>query len=229
MPEQQEMQQRQVAYIVKIGDLNRGEYIEQEGWQPNFIRLGEKQISRINIIAGVIDKHTGENLSSLTLDDGSGNIQVRAFSEESAKLNHIEIGDVVIVIGRPRKYGNNYFISYEIVKKLDPLWAKVRLKELGEMPIEESGKVENITENIVKEEKVETFENEVKEEKIEDSLEEQKKILNLIKSMDAGEGAEIDGIISSSGFNQNKADEIIQDLVKAGEIYENVAGKVKIL
>ena len=228
MPEQQEMQQRQVAYKVRIGELFNGEYVEREGWEPNYIKVGERQISRVNIIANIIDKQIGENLSSLTIDDGSGNIQIRAFKEDSVRLNSIEIGDVVIVIGRPRKYGNNYFISYEIVKKLEPIWAKVRQNELGEIstlntaPKVETPSSENVNENTTNQENVQ-------EEKIEDGFEDRKKILALIKEMDSGEGAEIDGIIINSGFEQAKADEIIQELVKAGEIYENVAGKVKIL
>ncbi|MAG53054.1 MAG: hypothetical protein CMH62_03780 [Nanoarchaeota archaeon] len=222
MPEQQEMQQRQVAYKVRIGDLINGEYIEQEGWQPNYIRVGDKQISRVNVIASVIDKEIGASLGSLTLDDGSGNIQIRAFKEDSAELNDLEIGNVIIAIGRPRKYGNQFFISYEIVKKLDPLWAKVRQNELGIEPTtivrSAEPQVNSVQGDVVKEEKV-----------VDDSYENKRKILDSIKSIDNGDGAEIEGVIVNSGLDKKEAEEIVQELIKAGEIYENVAGKVKLL
>ncbi|MAF51076.1 MAG: hypothetical protein CMH64_03200 [Nanoarchaeota archaeon] len=221
MPEQQEMQQRQVAYKVRIGEISRGQYVEKDGWEPNYIQVGEKQISRVNIIANVVDKQIGDNLSSLTIDDGSGNIQVRAFKEDSIRLNSVEIGDVVIVVGRPRKYGNNFFISYEIAKKIDPLWAKVRQKELGEMP-----KVENSAPQVTP---MQSSQENIQEEKIEDNFEDRKKILELIRNSDQGEGSEVDSVIASSGFDAKKAEDIIQELIKAGEIYENVAGKVKML
>tara|TARA_Y100000034_G_C6859295_1_gene390871 strand:+ start:636 stop:1298 length:663 start_codon:yes stop_codon:yes gene_type:complete len=220
MPEQ-EMQPRQVAYKVRIGELLRGEYIEQEGWQPNYVKVGDKQISRSNIIASVIDKEIGDNLGSLTIDDGSGNIQIRAFKEESSKLNDINVGDVIISIGRPRRSGNQMFISFEIVKKIDPLWGKVRQKELGEVVLANNVQEGNNSQEV----KVE----EVKEEPVNDLIEKKKKVLELIRNLDKGEGAGVDGVIMNSGLDSKEADEIIQELVKAGEIYENVAGKVKML
>jgi len=223
MPEQQEMQQRQVAYKVRIGDLVNGEYIEQEGWQPNYIKVGDKQISRVNVIASVIDKEIGASLGTLTLDDGSGNIQIKAFKEESAELNSLEIGNVVIVIGRPRKYGNQFFISYEIVKKLDPLWAKVRQNELGIEPT-------TIVSNPVEPQLNSVQEGTIKEEKVvDDNYDNKRKILGSIRTIDNGEGAEIEGVIVNSGLDKKEAEEIVQELIKAGEIYENVAGKVKLL
>ena len=62
MPEQQEMQQRQVAYKIRIGELFKGEYVEQEGWQPNYIKVGDKQISRINIIIANVSAENTTNL-----------------------------------------------------------------------------------------------------------------------------------------------------------------------
>ena len=268
MPEEQQFQDRQIAYKVRIGDLINGEYIEQEGWKPNYVVVGDRKISRVNIIAGVIDKQIGENLSTLTVDDGSGNIQIRAFKEDSFKLQNIEIGDIVIIIGRPRRNFNQYFVSYEIVKKLDPAWAKVRLKELekafglnpspNQSPLEKNFNEENANpHNNIQEEKIEASPQVVEEkveeafekkplpnqppleknideekkkgEKVLDDHEERKNILEMVKSSDEGEGAEVEGVISNSGLDREKVEKILDELVKAGEIYENVAGRVKLL
>ena len=77
MPEQQ-IQPRQTAFKVLISDLINGNYVQQEGWQPNYFQVGDKQISRINLMAAVIDKQTSESLITITLDDGSGNMQAKA-------------------------------------------------------------------------------------------------------------------------------------------------------
>lgn len=218
MPEEQ-IQDRQVAYKVRINDLINGQYVEQEGWNPNYVLVNEKKISRVNIIGSVIDTQIGENLSTITIDDGSGNIQVRAFKEESFKLKDIQIGDVVIIVGRPRRNFNQYFISYEIVKKIDPLWSKVRLKELGEAFEQKPSPKENVHEE-------NASKTEIKEESYDEN---RKKILELIKSKDEGNGAEIEEIILNSNINRQLVENIIQELIKDGEIYENIAGKVKIL
>lgn len=222
MAEQQEIQPRQVAYKVKIGDLLRGEYVEQEGWQPNYVKINEKHVSRINIIASVIDVAIGSSLSTITIDDGSGAIQVRAFNEDSIKLNMINIGDVVIIIGRPRKYGNQFFISHEIVKKLDPLWTKVRRKELGNFPDISSVELNIINSNETRSIPKNHFINENIHEK-------KKKILDLVRNMDEGNGAGVDELILNSGLSKEEAENILEDLIKNGEIYENLAGKVKLI
>lgn len=227
MPEEQ-FQPRQIAYKIKIGDLNKGEYIEQEGWQPNFIRINEKQVSRVNVIASVVDKEVGDNLGTLTIDDGSGDIQVRAFKEESAKLNDINIGDIILVIGRPRKYGNRFFISYEIVKKLDPLWAKVRQKEL-EVETNISSQTNTLNQENIVEDVKGGMTGSIKNEEKNKISENKKIILNLIRNIDNGDGANIEDVKINSKIDAEKAEEIIQELIKNGEIYENIAGRVKLL
>ena len=228
MAENQEIQPRQVAYKVRIGDLLRGEYVEQEGWQPNYIRVGEKHISRANIIATIIDTQPGASFGSVTVDDGSGALQVRAFNEDSVKLGQLNVGDVVIIIGRPRRYGNQIFISYEIVRNLDPLWLKVRQKELGDTPIITNGvSTQPVVASVQNNGSVQT--ETVQGEPVKDINEDRKKVLELIRNMDEGNGSDVDGVITKSGLTQQEAESILEDLIKAGEIYENIAGKVKLL
>jgi len=149
MPEQRE---RQVAYKVKIADLTKGNYVIQEGWDPNYIEINDLKISRANIIAAVVDKQITDNLATLNLDDGTATVLAKAFNEEIKKVEKINIGDIVLLIGRPRKYNEELFVSIEILKKIDPLWAKVRKLELGEQPKTEEAqqiKTESPREKIV--------------------------------------------------------------------------------
>ena len=123
MPESKE---RQIAYKVKINDLFKGNYVIQGGWDPNYIELNDLKISRVNIIAAVVDKKVTDNLATISIDDGTATIVGKSFNEEVKKINDINVGDVVLLIGRPRKYNEELFISIEIIKTVDPTWAKVR-------------------------------------------------------------------------------------------------------
>ena len=75
MPEQRK---REIAYKVRINDILKGEYVRRDGWDPNFIMINNKQVSRVNIMGVVVSiPDTGQN--NLTIDDGSGRIEVRSF------------------------------------------------------------------------------------------------------------------------------------------------------
>ena len=132
-------------------------------------------------------------------------------------LNSVQIGTAILVIGKIRVYGGEKYIAPEIIKPIDKEWLKVRNLELEKKPTEE--KTESDT-------KVETQLNEeVKKEEEYDS--DNKKIIELIKSLDSGDGALIEEIKEKSQINQ--IDEIIDKMLKEGEIFQNLPGKVKVL
>ena len=204
----QEIQARQVAYKVPISMLLNNPYVEQSGWNPDFIQVNEKQVSRVNLIATVIDKQVTESLATITLDDSTGSIKARAFNQDIRKVHDINIGDPVLIIGKPRKFNESLFLNMEIIKKLDPLWTKVRQFELNKefdlsqkTPTTETISISNGSD----------------------------KIISLIKDKDLGDGADINEIIASSELGEYNAKEIISELIKLGEIYEPKPNKVKIL
>ena len=205
-----ETQQRQIAYKVPINPILRNQYIEQEGWSPNYIQINHKQVSRVNLIATVIDKQVSSSLATLVLDDSTGIIQARSFNEDIKKVTGINIGDTVLIIGRPRKFNDQIFITIEISKKIDALWSKVRKIELQK----EFGLIDKQSAEI-KSQPNHNSENE--------------KVLELIKENDDGNGVDIDQIILSSGLNESEAHEVISELIKQGEIYEPKPNKIKIL
>jgi len=209
MPEQQ-IQPRQTAFKVLISDLINGNYVQQEGWQPNYIQIKDKQISRVNLMTAVIDKQASESLITITLDDGSGNIQAKTFNEDIKKLQDINIGDFVLIIGKLRKYNEQLFIAVEIAKKVDPVWGKVRKLELPQE--KNSPNQEKTPVKIVEE----PFEEDIKGE-----------IYIIIKKIDAGNGAEISEVLKMSNLDEQKGEELINDLLKQGEIYENRPGYLK--
>jgi RPA family protein len=205
-----ENQKRQIAYKVRIKEIINGKYVKEEGWQPNYIITQDnKQISRINLIGTVVSTPADEeiNYQSITLDDGTGRISARVF-EQNNFFNNINIGDVVLVIARPREYNNQIYLLPEILKKMqDKGWIKVRELELKKQP-------KNIEEEEPK-----------KEEIIEDIQESiPNRIINLIKEKDKGDGVDFEEILK-----EINNEETIKELLKKGELFEVRPGRLKVL
>jgi RPA family protein len=224
-----ENQKRQIAYKVRIKELINGKYVKEEGWQPNYIITQDnKQISRINLIGTVVSTPDDEeiNYQSITLDDGTGRISARVF-EQNNFFNNINMGDVVLIIARPREYNNQIYLLPEILKKIkDNGWIKVRELELKQQPKIEDTKTEetklsNESEKLPKGglEKSQTFQ---KEEIIEESIPD--KIINFIKEKDKGEGVDFEEVLK-----QINNEEAIKELLKKGELFEIRLGRLKVL
>lgn len=200
--EQQTQQPRQTAYIVQVNDLINGIFVKEDGWNPNYIVIGNKNVSRVNIIGAVIDNRTEENMQSIVIDDGTGKITIKNFE----KKIDVGIGNVILVVGRIRQFGNEKYITPEVIRKdIDTrwnfLWKKYALKN----------------ENVVSVKRVE-------EEKIEENTENDiEKVLSKIKDLDDGGGASYAEIIKI-------ADEsTISHLLQQGEIFELKPGRLKVL
>lgn len=123
---------RNIAYKFRIGELLMGKpIINNERF--SFLELGDKKIIRVNIIGNIVDKYEGQGESkflSLTLDDGSGQIKLKAFGEDSEKFSKVSQGETVAIIGVLRHWNNELYIQLEIIKNLDPRYLLIRKLEL---------------------------------------------------------------------------------------------------
>jgi len=223
---------RQTAVKVWISNLLNGTYTKQEGeFEPNYIEVSGKQIGRVNLIANVVFRFQSEDGSylSLTLDDGSFQIRVKAWNEATDILKEIKVGDLINIIGRPRKFNEEIYIVPEIAKKMHDLnWETARKLELFK-EYGKPGNVDTMKQVMPKEET--NINNEgggVVEEKIEDS-DDRQKILDLIEKFGIENGIETEEIITKSGMNKEMVEEIILDLLKNGEIYEPKPNVLRIL
>lgn len=233
-----ESQKRQIAYKVYIKDILEGDYIKEEGWQPNYIITKDgREISRINIIGIVISKDT----QSAIIDDGSGTITIRSF-DENQPINNLKIGDILLIIGRPREFQDQKYIIPEILKHIkNEKWIELRKIELkekkGEIRNEERKKKGINKKEIIKNPEVTEEKGnhsskpieEINEVKGVENIKETNsdKIYKLIKELDKGDGAEFDVIIIKS--NIKEAENIIDNLLKEGEIFQNKPGRLKVL
>ena len=191
---------RQIARKISIDDLQKGIYIRQEGWQSNFVQtLSGDKVSRINMVGTVVAQQD----SQFSIDDGTGRIDIRTF-DQSQSLPKLTIGQVIMVIGRPREFGSEMYILPEIVKPvIDKKWIEVRLKELR--------RKEKIMVEATPQPKKEVGMQEIYE---------------AIKNLDQGNGVNIEDVLQKLSAPQTE--EIIQKLLREGELFEIAPGKLKI-
>ncbi len=233
-----EQQRRQTAYKVWISDLMNNEYIQQQGeWEPNYVQIRDKKVSRINLIAIIVEKYDNEEktYSTVTIDDGSDNIQLKAWKEDIKIFESVKVGDIVSIIGRIKSYNETRYIVPEIVRSLDnPKWLEVRKleltkeygvqKESSEKPIgQTSGNNEMEMPKIQEEVIINESSEEVPKEN------NRQKILDIIEKESTEEGIDIIAVVEKSGIEEESANLLVQELLKEGEIFEIKKGTVKII
>jgi len=201
MPEQE----RATAYKLRIGDILSGKPAIENG-RLNFVELGEKKITKINVVANVIEKFVSEGEKrhmSLVIDDASGQIKIRAFGDDVEAFKGTEQGNTIVVIGFLSHFNNEIYILPEIIKSVDPRYLLVRKLELDNEKPKEINK--------------------------EEAKEIKDKILNMIKEAEANNGIEAEEIILNLKSEPNLINQEIQKLLESGQIYEPRPGKLRFL
>ena len=134
---------RAVAYRFRIKDLAGGEYVAGGTIDnPTYVKLGDMKISRVDLLGRVLDKSDSDGFSSMTLQDKTGKIKIKAFGNDSIMVKGAAIGDLVRVIGKIRQDSIERFVLGEIVKKIDDAnYELLRDKELTK----KSGLIEEIS------------------------------------------------------------------------------------
>ena len=124
------IQKRQIAVKTRIRALLNNEFIKKEGWEPSYILKEKTKLSRVNLIATIISKEK-DYVNQLVVDDGSGRINVKSFDDKEFG-QQLNVGEVALLIGRPREYGSERYLLGEIIKKIENRdWIKIRKLELG--------------------------------------------------------------------------------------------------
>jgi len=130
----EEFKKRHTAYKVSIGlVLAAMEGVElDESQRFKFLDIKGKDIYRINLIANVIDKFESNQKPyvNITLDDGTGDIRVKAFADDIHLLQTLQLGDTILVVGILRYYNDEIYIMPEVVKGVEPKWLVARKLEL---------------------------------------------------------------------------------------------------
>ncbi len=221
------IQKRQTAVRIWISNLMNGKYVKQPGeFEPNYVEVNGKKIGRVNLVGTVVYKFESEdnNYVSLTIDDGSYQIRLKVWKEGTKLLRDFNSGDFVNIIGKPREYNEELYIIPEIVKKMEDLnWELVWKTEL----FKEYGKPEKIE---IKKHLVQQTSSENKSEIEEEHIEENSSkvsVLNVINKFSHEEGIKIDVLSEKCELDYESAENIVNELLKEGEIYEARPGVFK--
>ena len=210
MLDSKSISKRQTAVKVRIKEIVKGKYIEEEGWQPNYI-ISDSGVSfsRVNVVGFVTSKSSSPSpYQSISLDDGTGKVSIREF--ENKLIKNVDVGDLVLFVGRPRKFQGSVYLVPEIVKKMDNLdWAQVRKKELG---------IEVKTEPAAALPIPIIGPNETDEKEI---------VCSLIRKMDSGSGVGFEEVVKN--VNLPDAGQVLDNLLKNGDLFEVTPGRLKLL
>lgn len=201
------VRRRQVAIKVKVSDIAERDLTNDDVSSP-YVKTGDITASRVNIIATLVYKSEESGYAGAVIDDGSGRVSLRAF-EDKSMFSKVDVGDIVLVIGRIREFGGEMYVLPEILKKLADIgWANVRKLELKKCLAPENGGtgVEKVHE---------------------ESSSANYRIYSLIKEIDTGDGVSVDDIIKVSGIVE--AEKVLNMLLENGDVFEVKPGKLKVL
>lgn len=138
---------RLTAFKVPIGDLTGGRFVEVDGkWEPNYLltQMGQK-VSRVRVMGRILAKFMNEEgtYGTITLDDTTGAIRLKAFRAELRMLKELQMGDLVDCVCKVRKYLDEVYLSpetvvalenpnHELLRRLELAGERAKLKELKE-------------------------------------------------------------------------------------------------
>lgn len=200
----QEIRKRNVAYKMRIGDVLKGKPMVDEG-KFLFLEIGDRKIVRINILANCVDKYVQEGekqFASLTVDDASGQIKLKAFGEDIGPLKEVLQGDTLQIIGNVREWNGELYMIPEVIKKVDPRWLLVRKLEIQnsrkDMLVDKGSALKDM-------------------------------IMQKIKAAESEGGIDIDAIIMDTEASPDLINGDIKRLLEEGLIYEPRPGRLRYL
>lgn len=238
------MPKRMPAVKVRIKDIVMGKFFfgNAEELKPAYVitRFGQK-VCRVNILATVVDKfvNEAETYATISLDDGTEAIRAKLFRERVRLAKEIEVGDLVIVIGKLKQFNSEIYVNAEIVRKVsDPNYEMYRkleilreLRNLGELVKKVKELKDKLTEDEFREElKRIGLDEESARVIIESEREEvdyKPTVLELIEKLDEGDGVEISKLFEVLSLPEEVVESVITDLLASGYLYEPEPGKFK--
>ena len=199
---------RDTAILCHVKDIQQARYVKNQGWEPNYIRLGGKKVSRVNIAGVIINRDNNQ----YTLDDQTGKITIMVFGDED-HLKDFQPGKLVRVIGKPRMNDDEKFLVPEIIKEIEnPRWIEYRKKRIA---------LQNLS---TREEPIDDTPTQTETE-MEQPTDYSTIIIEKVKELDGGDGAPFEEV-KEAVEGEDIEDEINQ-LINEGELFELKPGMLK--
>ena len=178
-----------------------------------------KRIHRVRLL-GNVENVSVSTIVSFELDG----VIVKDFEK---KAEDIEQGDFVDVIGRVGEYEGSKYVALEVYKKRNE--DKEKWKELRTLEIEKTRKYLEDEESSNYEAKDES--SSITEEVLEDiygdeEIDQKDIILNIINENDE---ISYEELLEKTGIDEKELDNILEELIEDGEIYEPKSGTYRIL
>lgn len=237
------------AKKVRALDVVNGKFFlgDSKRIQLNYVitPLGQK-VSRANLVGTVVDKFVSDDgrYSTLTIDDGSGAIRVKAFGKDIKTFDGIKPDNLVLIIGFVKQYANEIYITADMVKKVELNYEALRRLEVLDNLTMQKKIVEHIRQfaaNVTRDEVKEYMrkvgiDSEASEDMLDNVLDvilEKKeadyspKILGIIEQLDEGKGVEISKIFETCDLPDHETERALNSLLSSGRIFEPSAGKFK--
>lgn len=106
------------AIRASVADIMNGDFGDDDG--PRVISPKGVELRRVALIGNIVDQVTGNNnYASITIDDGTETIRVKAWGTEGDMLQKISGNIMALVIGKVREYQGEIYIGPEIVREID--------------------------------------------------------------------------------------------------------------
>lgn len=240
---------RFVAKKVRACDILNGVFFHgsKAEMKPSYVitPLGEK-VSRVNLIGTVTDVFLSEdgNYGSVTFDDGTASLRAKVFGEGVRLIKDVAAGNLVLVIGKVKEFSDEVYVNAEIVRRLeDPKYENFRRLEMQKKLNEQKKVVEDIRRVVdeMSEEELSEYVSKkygmdveslrvVRENlKVAEEIDYKPKILEIIKSMDRGDGVEISKIFEIVDLPEKVVENAINELLGSGDLFEPTAGRLKLI
>lgn len=234
---------RQPAVPCTLDELKGGSWVQNDGLVPSGVRTHRGMVARASAI-GVIVERRGD--TAFTMDDGTAIMGVRSFDAAPAPLR-ADIGDMVLVIGRPREYQNERYLVLEICKRLrNPAWAQYRKRELALLqntmhiaPVMQRNDAlvgHTMQNTALAKPSAMTDTPQAIAASTDDvavvphaapTKNPFELLIMKIRELDAGGGADVEDILQALQFPDGE--KYLRTLIEEGEIFETRPGKVKVL
>ncbi len=203
-----------LLYVIDVVD---GHLIKEEGEFGRWVLIttNNEKIYKIRINGTTVDKYHGASdgtkkaFTTLTLDDGTATVRIKAWEETAEFLNSFTIGNDVDLIGKPRTSEDEVYILPESVVIIEDSNKELYLR---------AKKIKRYSKNnliISKEVQAALGHNPEQKEKI------------WVLIADSEEGVEMEEIIEKTKLDKATVESIIHDLLNDGDIYEPSALKFK--
>ncbi len=192
----EQLPKRRTACKMRIGEILSAKPILVEE-KLKFLEYHGKEILRVNLIANVIEKYVQEGerrFASLTLDDASGQIKVKAFGDDINKFENYIQGDTLLIVGLLKYWNNELYITPEIMKKKEPSYLLLRKLEIE---AEQPKTLDKLSITALKD-----------------------KIISMVKTAEQSGGVDVEKIILELKEHPEVINAEIKKLLEGGTIFE---------